>query len=158
LPLALDAIRTADLILLGPGSLYTSILPNLLIPQIAAAIIHSKAPRVYVANLMTQPGETAGYALADHLRAIQRHVLRKNSSRHVIDYVVANRQPVSPLVARRYRAQGADPVIIDLAALQKLGFRVIQDNLLEEHTVIRHNTRRLARLLLDHFLSVRKAS
>ena len=152
LPLAIEAICEADLILLGPGSLYTSILPNLLIPEIARAIIQSKAPRVYVANLMTQPGETAGYALADHLRAIQQHVLRKNSSRRVIDCVVANSQPVSPAVARRYRAEGAEPVVVNLPALRKLGFRVILDDLLEEHGVIRHNTRRLARLLREQFL------
>jgi len=147
LPLAIEAIKEADLILLGPGSLYTSILPNLLIPEIARAIAKSRAPRVYVANLMTQPGETAGYALADHLRAIQKHVPRR-----VIDWVVANRQAVSPDVARRYRAQGAEPVAVDLPALQKLGFRVILDDLLEEHAVIRHHTRRLSRLLFEHFL------
>jgi uncharacterized cofD-like protein len=147
LPLAIEAIKRADLIFLGPGSLYTSILPNLLIPEIASAIGKSSAPRVYIANLMTQPGETSGYALADHLRAIQKHVPRR-----VIDWVVANRQAVSPDVARRYRAQGAEPVAIDLPALQKLGFRVILDNLLEEHGVIRHHTRRLSRLLLEEFL------
>jgi uncharacterized cofD-like protein len=146
-PMVVEAIKQADLILLGPGSLYTSILPNLLIPEIASAIAKSKATRVYIANLMTQPGETAGYALADHLRAIQKHVPRR-----VIDWVVANRQPVSPDVARRYRAQGAEPVVIDLPVLQKLGFRVILDNLLEEYGVIRHNTRRLSRLLLEEFL------
>jgi hypothetical protein len=70
----------------------------------------------------------------------------------VIDWIVANRQPVSPEVARRYRAEGAEPVSVDLPALQKLGFRVILDNLLEEHAVIRHNTRRLSRLLLEQFL------
>jgi uncharacterized cofD-like protein len=147
LPLAIEAIKRADLIFLGPGSLYTSILPNLLIPEIAGAIAKSSAPRVYIANLMTQPGETSGYALADHLRAIQKHVPHR-----MIDWVVANRQPVSPDVARRYRAQGAEPVAIDLPALQKLGFRVILDNLLEEHGVIRHHTRRLSRLLLEEFL------
>jgi uncharacterized cofD-like protein len=147
LPAVIEAIKHADLILLGPGSLYTSILPNLLIPEIASAIAKSKAPRVYIANLMTQPGETSGYALADHLRAIQNHVKPR-----VIDWVVANRQPVSPDVARRYRAQGAEPVAIDLPALQQLGFRVILDNLLEEHGVIRHHTRRLSRLLLEEFL------
>src|SRR5881296_3255560 len=112
LPRAIKAIKQADLILLGPGSLYTSILPNLLIPEIASAIAKSNAPRVYIANLMTQPGETAGYALADHLRAIQKHVPRR-----VIDWVVANRHPVSPDVARRYRAQGAEPVAVDLPAI-----------------------------------------
>jgi uncharacterized cofD-like protein len=152
LPKALDAIHHADLILLGPGSLYTSILPNLLIPEVATAIAKSKAPRVYIANLMTQPGETAGYALADHLRAIQRHVVRKDTARRVVDWVVANRQPVSPDVARRYRMQGAEAVAINLPELQKLGFRVVLDNLLEEHGVIRHNSRRLARLLLEEFL------
>jgi uncharacterized cofD-like protein len=148
LPKALEAIQQADLILLGPGSLYTSILPNLLIPEIANAIAKSKAPRVYIANLMTQPGETSGYALADHLRAIQRHAPHR-----VIDWVVANRQPVSPEVAKRYRAQGAEPVAIDIPELQKLGYRVVLDNLLEEHGVIRHNPARLARLLLEEFLS-----
>ena len=147
LPAAIQAIGDADLILLGPGSLYTSILPNLLIPEIAAAIVHSKAPRVYIANLMTQPGETTGYDLADHVRAIQRHLPRR-----VIDYVVANRQAVSPEVARRYRAEGAAPVAVDSRAIQRLGCRVILDNLLEEHGVLRHNTQRLSRLLLEEFL------
>jgi uncharacterized cofD-like protein len=148
LPKAVEAIRQADLILVGPGSLYTSILPNLLIPEIAAAIAKSKAPRVYIANLMTQPGETSGYALADHLRAIQKHTPRR-----VIDWVVANRRAISPEVARRYRAQGAEPVAVDIPNLQKLGYRVILDNLLEEHGVIRHSPGRLARLLLEEFLS-----
>jgi uncharacterized cofD-like protein len=147
LPKAVEAIHNADLILLGPGSLYTSILPNLLIPEIVNAIAKSKAPRVYIANLMTQPGETAGYGLAEHLGAIERHTPRR-----VIDWVVANREAVSPPVAKRYRAQGAEPVEVDLDALQKLGYRVILDNLLEEHGVIRHNSTRLARLIMEEFL------
>lgn len=153
LPKALEAIEEADLILLGPGSLYTSILPNLLIPEIAHAIARSQAPRIYIANLMTQPGETSGYALADHLRAIRQH-----TSRRVIDWVVANRQAISPEVARRYRTQGAEPVAIDLLELQKLGYRVILDNLLEEHGVIRHNPASLAQLLFEEFLSPRPSS
>src|SRR5207245_8458627 len=148
LPKAVEAIQEADVIFLGPGSLYTSILPNLLIPEIATAIARSKAPRVYIANLMTQPGETTGYTLSDHVRAIQKHVPPR-----VIDWVVANRQGVSPEVARRYRAAGAAPVAIDLPVLQKLGCRVILDDLLEEHGVLRHNAGRLSRLLLEEFLS-----
>lgn len=148
LPKALEAIQQADLILLGPGSLYTSILPNLLIPEIVNAIAKSKGPRVYISNLMTQPGETSGYALADHLRAIEKHTPRR-----VIDWVVANRQQVSPEVAKRYRAQGAEPVAINIPDLQKLGYRIVLDNLLEQHGVIRHNPARLARLLLEEFLS-----
>ena len=147
-PAAVEAIREADLILLGPGSLYTSILPNLLIPEISAAIAKSPARRVYVANLMTQPGETAAYSLADHLRAIRRH-----TPHNLVDWVVANRRTVSPEVAKRYRRQGAEQVVVDLPELQKLGYRVVLDNLIEEHGVIRHNPRRLARLLLEEFLS-----
>ena len=147
LPAAIEAIDQADLILMGPGSLYTSVLPNLLIPEIAAAIARSKAPRVYIANLMTQPGETTGYGLADHVCAIQKHVPRR-----VIDYVVANRQAVSTEVVRRYRAEGAAPVAVDLPALQNLGCQVMLDNLVEEHGVLRHNSKRLSRLLLEQFL------
>ncbi len=147
LPKAIDAIQKADLILMGPGSLYTSVIPNLLIPEIAQAIARSKAPRVYVANLMTQPGETTDYALSEHLRAIQRHV-----DKRVMDWVVANRQPVSPDVARRYRAQGAEAVLVDAEKVLKLKVKLVLDNLLEEHGLIRHNSSRLARLLVDEFL------
>ncbi len=147
LPKAIDAIQKADLILMGPGSLYTSVIPNLLIPEIAQAIARSKAPRVYVANLMTQPGETTDYALSEHLRAIQRHV-----GKRVIDWIVANRQPVSPDVARRYRAQGAEAVVVDVERVLKLKVKLVLDNLLEEHGLIRHNSPRLARLLVDEFL------
>lgn len=151
LPKAIEAIEQADLILIGPGSLYTSIIPNLLIPEVAKCIAKSKAKRVYIANLMTQPGETTGYSLADHLRTIEHHTKAR-----VIDWVVANRQAVSPEVARRYRRQGATPVVVDLPEVQKLGHRVILDNLLEEHGVIRHNSARLARLVLEEFLHTRR--
>ena len=153
LPAAVEAIDQADLILMGPGSLYTSVLPNLLIPYIAAAIARSKAPRVYIANLMTQPGETTGYGLADHVCAIRKHVPHR-----VIDCVIANRQAISPEVARRYRAEGAVPVTVDLAALRNLGCRVILDDLVEEHGVLRHNTRRLSQLLLEEFLHQQRAA
>jgi len=147
LPMAIEAIEHADLILMGPGSLYTSIIPNLLIPEIARAIARSKAPRVYIANLMTQPGETTHYSLSEHLRAIKEHVRGR-----VIDVVVANSKPVSPEVARRYRAQNAEQVRLDRDKLLQLGLRVITDDLLEEHGVIRHNSARLGRLLVDEFL------
>jgi uncharacterized cofD-like protein len=147
-PAVIEAINEADLIILGPGSLYTSILPNLLIPEIAAAMAKSTAPRVYIANLMTQPGETTQYSQADHLRAIRAHM-----SRQIVDWVVANRQAISPEVAQRYRRKGAEQVLVDLDELQRLGYRVILDNLLEEHAVIRHNPRRLARLLVEEFLT-----
>lgn len=148
LPEAIAAIREADLILMGPGSLYTSILPNLLIPEIARVIARSRAPRVYVANLMTQPGETTNYSVAEHLRAIQTHVKPR-----IVDYVVANRQKVSPEVARRYRKEGASQVKVDAVGLRELGVQILLGNLLEEKNVIRHNSERLAHLLLDEFVS-----
>jgi len=144
---AMEAIHDADLILMGPGSLYTSVLPNLLIPEIARAIARSHAPRVYIANLMTQPGETTRYTLSEHIRTIQDHV-----GKNLIDYVIANRQPISPEVARRYRAEGAEQVRLDSQKVASLRVKLLTGNLLEEHGVIRHDSPQLARLLVDHFL------
>lgn len=151
LPKAIEAIQEADLILMGPGSLYTSVIPNLLIPEIAFAIVRSRAPRVYIANLMTQPGETTDYTLSDHVRAIQQHVRGR-----IIDAVVANRQAVSPEVARRYFAEGAVPVLVDGDKVLKMKMRLIAGDLLEEHGVIRHNSPLLARLLVEDFLLARR--
>jgi uncharacterized cofD-like protein len=150
LPAALDAIREADLILMGPGSLYTSILPNLLIPEIAHAIARSNAPRVYIANLITQPGETTHYTLSEHIRAIQEHV-----GNNLIDYAIANRKPISAEVARRYRAEGAEQVRVDPQKVASLRIKLLTGNLLQEHGVIRHDSPQLARLLVDHFLLTR---
>jgi uncharacterized cofD-like protein len=147
LPKAIEAIEEADLILMGPGSLYTSVIPNLLIPEITHAVVRSRAPRVYIANLMTQPGETAHYTLSQHLRAIENHI-----GKRVVNFVVANRKAVSPVVARRYRAEGAEPVAIDKANVAKMKVRLLADNLLEERGVIRHNSPRLATLLVKKFL------
>ena len=150
LPEVLEAINQANLILVGPGSLYTSILPNLLVSGVAEAIENSRATRVYVANLMTQPGETDGYSLADHVRVIYGHTRRK-----LFDWVVASNQLVSPEVAQRYSRRGAEPVRVDLQDLQRLGVRCLLDNLLEEHGVVRHNAARLSRLLIEEFVARR---
>jgi uncharacterized cofD-like protein len=152
LPEVLDAIAHADLILLGPGSLYTSIIPNLLVSGVAEAIEASSATRIYLANLMTQPGETDRYTLADHVRAIYRHTGRK-----LFDWVVANNHAISPEVARRYRLQGAEAVTMDLPELQRIGVRCLLDDLLEEHGVVRHNSERLAKLLVEEFVESRAA-
>jgi uncharacterized cofD-like protein len=147
LPEVLEAIRQADLILIGPGSLYTSILPNLLVAGVAEAIEKSSATRIYVANLMTQPGETQGFSLGDHVRVIYGHTRRK-----LFDWVVASNQPISPEVARRYSRQGAEPVPVDIRELQRLGVRCLLDDLLEEHGVVRHDAVRLAQLLIEEFV------
>src|SRR5208282_3024634 len=101
----LQAIREADLILIGPGSLYTSIIPNLLIEKVVQAIKRSRATCVYIANLMTQPGETQHYSVADHIRAIYGH-----THKDLFDFVVINRSRVPASVLRRYQAQDAEPV------------------------------------------------
>jgi uncharacterized cofD-like protein len=150
LPEVLEAINQADLILIGPGSLYTSILPNLLVSGVAEAIEKSSATRVYVANLMTQPGETQGYSLADHVRVIYSHTRRK-----LFDWVVASNQRISPEVALRYSRRGAEPVRVDIQDLQRIGVRCLLDNLLEEHGVVRHNAARISQLLIEEFVERR---
>jgi uncharacterized cofD-like protein len=146
----LAAIRQADLILMGPGSLYTSIIPNLLVSGVAAALRKARATRVYIANLMTQPGETEGYTVAEHVRAINKH-----AGGRVFDWVVMNREQISPKLVSRYQAQGAEPVGADLPELQKLGLRCVYDDLVEEHGVVRHDAARLAGLLLEEFVNRR---
>lgn len=144
LPETLAAIKEADLITLGPGSLYTSLIPNLLVRGIPEQIARSKALKVYVANLMTQPGETRGYTAADHVRALNDHAGGK-----LFDRVVMNDQPISPALRKKYLAQEAEPVVIDLGEIRSLGVRPICANLLDENRVARHNSNRLAQLLLD---------
>ena len=144
---ALDALRRADLILVGPGSLYTSIIPNLLVEDVVDVIAHSSATRVYIANLMTQPGETSHYSVADHVRAIYEH-----TGRRLFDYAVVNRARIAPRVLRRYRAQGAEPVSPSLDALAKVGLKCIEADLLQQDRVVRHDQAALARLLLERFV------
>jgi uncharacterized cofD-like protein len=147
LPEVLEAIARANLILIGPGSLYTSILPNLLVSGVAEAIESSSATTVYIANLMTQPGETEGFSLSDHVRAIYEHTRRK-----LFDCVVASNQVVSPEVARRYSARRAAPVRLDIPKLKAIGLRCLLYDMLEEHGVVRHDSARLSQLLIEEFV------
>src|SRR5579863_745407 len=152
-PLAevLDAIHQADLILLGPGSLYTSIIPNLLVRGIADAIVKSRAECVYIANLMTQRGETSGYTVADHVRAVYEH-----TGKHLFHAAVINRAAAPPEVLRRYRKQGAEPVDPSLEELREIGLKYVTGNLLQRGSVIRHDQRRLAKLILDYYIRHRR--
>jgi uncharacterized cofD-like protein len=150
LPEVLTAIRAADLILVGPGSLYTSIIPNLLVEQVTETIANSRATRVYIANLMTQPGETQHYSVADHVCAIYEHT-RKG----LFDFAVINRKPIPPPLLRRYRAQGAEPVQPSAAELKRMGLRYITGDLLYHNKVVRHHQGRLTRLLLEEFIKHR---
>jgi len=144
LPETLSAIENADLITLGPGSLYTSVIPNLLVRGIPEQIARSKALKVYVANLMTQPGETRRYTAADHLRALNDHANGK-----LFDRVVLNTLPISPAMRKRYLVQEAEPVVINLHEIRALGVEPVCAELLDKHRVARHDSLRLAQLLLD---------
>ena len=148
LPEVLAAIREADLILVGPGSLYTSIIPNLLVEGITEAIHKSRATCVYIANLMTQPGETQHYSVADHVEAIYQH-----SRKGLFDFVVINRKPVPANLLRRYRLEGAEPVQPSAAELKRMGIRYITADLLRYNRVVRHDQAKLTRLLMEEFVT-----
>jgi len=138
-PAVIHDIECADLITIGPGSLFTSILPNLLVRGIAEAIARSKALKVYIGNLMTQPGETAGYSASRHLEAIRFH------ARNVpLDAVILNNQPMPARELRRYRKEGAEPVQQDLDRIEQMGLRVFECGILSSHKAIRHDPARLA--------------
>jgi uncharacterized cofD-like protein len=145
LPRALKAIQEADYIVMGPGSLYTSIIPNLLVPEIVDAIAARQVPRIYVCNIMTEPGETDHFQVSDHIRAIDRAC-----GRYLFDAVLVQREPPSALARARYAQEGATPVELDREAIVESGRRIIAANVMlesETHTV-RHDPHRLARVLL----------
>jgi uncharacterized cofD-like protein len=145
MPETLEAVAEADLITLGPGSLYTSLLPNLLVSRIPQQIAGSRAVKVYIGNLMTQPGETRGYSAAEHLEAINKHV-----GGNIFDFAVLNNRAFPPSMRKRYAAELAEPVINDLAKIQALGVTPVCVPLLQaEDGVARHDANRLSRLVLE---------
>jgi uncharacterized cofD-like protein len=151
LPETLAAIRQADLITVGPGSLYTSLIPNLLVRGIPEQIARSKALKVYVANLMTQPGETLRYTASDHLRALHQHAGRK-----LFDLIALNTKALPPSLRRRYQAQRAEPVVNDLEQIRAAGVEPLLADIAGRDHVARHDARRLAQLLLT--LAARRRS
>ena len=146
LPRALEAIANADLILLGPGSLYTSLLPNLLVPELVTAIQRSRAPRLYICNLMTQPGETDGLDVSGHLRAIEAQLASLGVSKRLFDCVLAQEPIRESALLAHYRKLGAEPVICDSRQLQQEGFDVMQAPLQGSRptATLRHDPRSLA--------------
>jgi uncharacterized cofD-like protein len=142
-PQAVAALERADLILLGPGSLYTSILPNLLIPGIRQAVAKSRGRVILLLNLMTQPGETDGMMGAAHVRAIERHV-----GHGLVDAVLASSTPVPPRLLAHYADTGAEPVAVERAAIEELGLAVIEADLLAAGGLVRHDSEKLARAVL----------
>ncbi len=143
-PEVLQAIAKADAIVLGPGSLYTSILPNLLVPGVAKAVERSGALKVLACNIMTQPGETDGFAASQHLQA-----LREQTGLDLVDYMVVNTEQPGNDVLRRYAAKGQYPVAVDRDAVEAGGVRLVKARLLESREgLVRHNPGRLARVII----------
>jgi uncharacterized cofD-like protein len=145
LPQTLDAIARADLITIGPGSLFTSLIPNLLVRGIAQAILNSAAVKVYVCNLMTQANESLGLSASDHIRALNRHARVER----IFDYALINRTPASAELKAKYALEGASQIVADLEAIEELGVCPAQGDYLDEGMVARHATDRVARDLLQ---------
>lgn len=136
---AVEAIREADAILVGPGSLYTSILPNLLVPKLAEEIMRSEAVKIFVCNVMTQPGETDDFTVSDHLQAVYDHV-----GHHLFDYVIVNNGEIPPQVQSKYAEKGAKAVHLDMEEVTRRGYKVIADRLVLFRTYLRHDAARLS--------------
>lgn len=142
---SIEAIENAELILIGPGSLYTSIIPNLLTDGIAKAILNSDALRVYVLNVTTEDGETEGYTASDHVRALLYH-----SGGQLFDYCLANSTPLPEEVAKRYAAQGACQTLVDNAELERMGVNTILRPMLDcTDGYAHHNCNRLAQEIMS---------
>ncbi len=141
---ALDAIREADLITFGPGSLYTSVIPNLLVEGVADAVSASKAKKVYICNLMWEPGETDEYTASDHVKAVLDHV-----DEPVLDLAIVNDRRAPARIRRRYEENRAFQVKVDQERLLELGVEVMATDLLAKGSPLRHDSERLAEILIE---------
>ncbi|SCN25959.1 LPPG:FO 2-phospho-L-lactate transferase [Clostridium sp. N3C] len=142
---ALKAIEEADAIILGPGSLYTSVIPNLLVKDIAKAVRKSSALKLYVSNIMTQPGETDGYDAGDHVNAIYKHV-----NENFLDYIIVNAGKIDMQLEEKYKYEGSQLVEINYKKLKKLGVGVIEGDFVKvKKGFIRHDAEKLASILIE---------
>ena len=144
LPESLQAIRDADLIVIGPGSLYTSLIPNLLVEGISTAIASSPAIKMYICNVMTQIGETEGYTASDHIKELFDHAGAK-----LFDVCLANSVPAPKELLQKYGEEGADQIFADRSAIEKLGVEVFESHLASfNDDYVRHNSQFLAREIM----------
>lgn len=144
LPETLEAIARADLITFGPGSLFTSVIPNVLVQGIPEAIRKSRAMKAYYVNLMWQPGETIGFRASDHVAAINRH-----AGCNLIDAIIVNTRSISARQRRKYAAEGVQSVINDVDRLAAMGLQVVPADLLAEGDIVRHDSRISADIAID---------
>ena len=141
-PEAVQAIYDADVVILGPGSLYTSIIPPLLVREIAEAVKRTKAVRMYICNVMTQPGETMGFSAGDHIQALTDHI-----GGNLLDYVILNNREVPKEIQSVYAEEGAAPVRLDMERIIRLGPVPVSADLLQTNYLARHNAEKLAELI-----------
>ena len=148
LPEAVAALRNADVIVLGPGSLYTSLVPHLLFPEVRDAIAASRVPRILVCNIMTQPAETLGYDAAHHLQAILQHA-RRSSAKGFLDYMIVNNAWIDQRQIKRYQLESAIPVLAERSAVEAQGIRMVDAPLAcVSNGLLRHDHTVLARTIL----------
>jgi uncharacterized cofD-like protein len=143
LPETLEAIERADLITVGPGSLYTSLITNLLVQGIPAALANARGVRVYICNLMSQSNESLGLTASEHILEIYKHTRAS-----IFDYALVNTAPFSAETLARYAAEGASPIAADIERIEALGVRVIAGDFASEETVVRHDSGRVTGTLL----------
>ena len=141
---AQNALLEADYILVGPGSLYTSLLPNLLVKGMVDAIQNSKAKKIFITNVMTQPGETTGYSAYDHLKVVYDHI-----GKQIFDYTIVNRNGSRKDLLEKYAEEGAYPVDNDIDKLRKLNIEIVEGKLIQTGDYIRHDPHKLAELLVE---------
>lgn len=143
LPDAIEAIKQADLIVISPGSLYTSVMPNLIVPEIENALRDAPGKVVYVCNVMTQYGETTGYTAGDHIQAIHDHI-----GADIVSSIVVNNSAIEQDIRKNYAEEHAEPVIYDISRLKSLGLEVIEADIIDHHQrKLRHDTHKIAKLL-----------
>jgi uncharacterized cofD-like protein len=145
MPETLEAIAQADLISVGPGSLYTSLITNLLVRGIPEALAASSATRVYVCNLMTQANESLELTAAQHIEKILEH----SGSARIFDYALVNTAPISPTLLEQYAREGQMPIEADLERIRALGVEPIVGNFVHEGDVLRHDHDKVAEALLE---------
>lgn len=142
---ALDAIKEADAIVMGPGSLYTSITSNLLVKDISKAVRKSNAIKIYISNIMTQPGETTGFKVSDHLK-----VLRKYGGKDIVDYAIVNTGEITEELKEKYNQEGAELVKLDEEDIKSMGIKIVGENLVKiQNGTVKHDSDKLAEVLAD---------
>ena len=143
---AIKSINGADVIIMGPGSLYTSIIPNLLVKGISEAICKSDAKKVYISNVMTQPGETDGFKVSNHLKVLMDYGVAEN-----IDYVIANNGIIPPDIKEKYAKENAELVVLDYENISNLNVNVIEADLIKiTKRYVKHNAEKLAELIMKN--------